>query len=158
MPQKKLTIERKGAPIESPDSFAQHSAAQLPSQSVQCNSNWLAKYTANKGPRRILRAYMSYWQPGQTSLKSAQPPRQLRNRESNSYSSQNNMAKFRTQHERKTPLKAYADHRGPRTSKKLLGEEVRSHIKEFTRKIRGDKKVKHKRHDFHPPGQRCFIL
>ena len=63
------------------------------------------------------------------------------------------MAKFRTQHERKTPLKAYADHRGPRTSKKLLGEEVRSHIKDFTHKIKGDKKVKRKRHDFHPLGQ-----
>ena len=62
-------------------------------------------------------------------------------------SPQNAIAKFGTQQERKTPLRAYADHRGPRTSEKLLGEEVRSQIKEFTRKLKGYKQVNHKRRD-----------
>ena len=53
------------------------------------------------------------------------------------------IAKFGTQKERQIPLEAYADHRGPRTSEKLVGERIQSHIKEYTRKWEGDKKMKH---------------
>ena len=53
------------------------------------------------------------------------------------------IAKFGTQHERKMPLKVYADLRGPKTSEKL-GEKK---LKEFTRKVNGNHKVNHKRRD-----------
>ena len=43
------------------------------------------------------------------------------------------ITKFGTQLERKTPLKAYADRRGPRLGKKLVEELIPSHVKEFTR-------------------------
>ena len=57
------------------------------------------------------------------------------------------IAKTGTQQERQTPLKAYAGHRGPRTSKNLMEEKVQSHFKAITRKLKGDKKMKHKRLD-----------
>ena len=55
------------------------------------------------------------------------------------------IAKFGTQMERQTPLKAYADRRGPRSGEKILEELIHSHIKEFTRKQKGDKKMKHRK-------------
>ena len=50
------------------------------------------------------------------------------------------IAEFGTTQERKTPLKFYADKRGPRTCEKLVKEQIQSHIKQFTRKLKGDKK------------------
>ena len=57
------------------------------------------------------------------------------------------IAKFGTQLERQTPLKAYADRRGPRSGEKLVEELIQSHVKEFTRKQKGDKKMKHRKRD-----------
>ena len=50
------------------------------------------------------------------------------------------IAKFVTQLERQTPLKAYANRRGPRSGEKTVEELIHSHIKKFTRKQKGDKK------------------
>ena len=52
-----------------------------------------------------------------------------------------------TELERQTPLKAYADRRGPRSGEKLVEELIQSHVKEFTRKQKGDKKMKHRKRD-----------
>ena len=52
------------------------------------------------------------------------------------------IAKFGTQLERQTPLKAYADRTGPRSGEKLVEEFIQSHVKEFTRKQIGNKKMK----------------
>ena len=57
------------------------------------------------------------------------------------------IAKFATQLERQTPLKAYADRRGPRSGEKLVEELIQSHVKEFTRKQKGDEKMKHRKRD-----------
>ena len=57
------------------------------------------------------------------------------------------IAKFGTTQERQTPLKVYADKRGPRTCEKLVEEEIQSYIKQFTRKLKGDKKMKHRKRD-----------
>ena len=57
------------------------------------------------------------------------------------------VAKFGTLQERQTPLKVYADRRGPRIGNKLVEDEIQSHIKQFTRKIKGDKKMKHRKRD-----------
>ena len=57
------------------------------------------------------------------------------------------IAKFGTQLERQTPLKAYADRRGPISGEKTMEELIHSHIKEFTRKQKGDKKMKHRRRE-----------
>ena len=57
------------------------------------------------------------------------------------------IVKIGTQRERQTPLKMYADSRGPRTSERLVQEKVQSHVKEFTQKLKGNKKLKHKRRD-----------
>ena len=57
------------------------------------------------------------------------------------------IAKFGTQLERQTPLKAYADRKGPRSGEKTVEELIHSHIKEFTRKQKGDKKMKHRRRE-----------
>ena len=46
------------------------------------------------------------------------------------------IAKLGTLQERQTPLKVYADRRGPRTEEKLVEELIQSHIIENTRKIR----------------------
>ena len=54
------------------------------------------------------------------------------------------IAKFGSHIERQTSLKMYVDRRGPRSREKLVEEQVQSHVKKFTRKIKGDKKVKHK--------------
>ena len=51
------------------------------------------------------------------------------------------IAKFGTKKERQIPLKAYADRRGPRTCEKLVEEQIQSHIKQFARKLKGDKKM-----------------
>ena len=50
------------------------------------------------------------------------------------------IAKFGTQLERQTPLKAYADRRGPRSGEKIVEELIQSHIKEFTRKQKETKR------------------
>ena len=60
-------------------------------------------------------------------------------------------AKFGRQMERQTPLMAYADRRGPRSGEKIVEELIHSHIKEFTRKQKGDKKMKHRKRE---PGSR----
>ena len=54
------------------------------------------------------------------------------------------IAKFGTQLERQTPLKACTDRRGPRSGKQLVEELIQSQVKEFTRKQKGDKKMKHR--------------
>ena len=41
----------------------------------------------------------------------------------------------------------YADHRGPRPGAKLVEEIIQSHIKEFTRKQKVDRKMKHRKRD-----------
>ena len=67
------------------------------------------------------------------------------------------IAKIGFLQERQTPLKVYADRRGPRTGKKLVEEQIPSDIKQFTRKIKVDKKMKHRKRDpvaeFHPRNQ-----
>ena len=57
------------------------------------------------------------------------------------------IAKFGTQLERQTPLKAYADRTGPRSGEKIVEELIQSHIKKFTRKQKGDKKMKHRKRE-----------
>ena len=57
------------------------------------------------------------------------------------------IAKLGTQLERQTPLKAYADRRGPRSGEKIVEELIQSHVKEFSRKQKGDKKMKHRKRD-----------
>ena len=57
------------------------------------------------------------------------------------------IAKFGTHQERQTPLKVYADRRGPRAGEKVVQELIHSHIKEFTRKQKGDKKMKHRKRE-----------
>ena len=57
------------------------------------------------------------------------------------------IAKFGTKLERQTPLKAYADRRGPRSGEKILEELIHSHIKEFIRKQKRDKKIKHRKRE-----------
>ena len=57
------------------------------------------------------------------------------------------IAKFGTQLERQTPLKVYADRRAPRSGEKVVEELIHSHIKEFTQKQKGDKKMKHRKRE-----------
>ena len=57
------------------------------------------------------------------------------------------IAKFETQLERRTPLKAYADRRGPLSGEKVVEELIQRHVKEFSRKQKGDKKMKHRKRD-----------
>ena len=69
------------------------------------------------------------------------------------------IAKFGTAQKRQTPLKVYAERGVPRMCEKIVEEQVQSHIKQFTRKFKGDKKMKHRKRD---PGRevsssRCNI-
>ena len=57
------------------------------------------------------------------------------------------IAKFGTTQERQTPLKVYADRRGPRTCEKLVEEQIQSHIMQFTCKLKGDMKKKNRTRD-----------
>ena len=57
------------------------------------------------------------------------------------------IAKFGTQLEPQTPLKVYADRRGPRCGEKMVEKLIQSHIKEFTRKQKRDRKMKHHKRD-----------
>ena len=57
------------------------------------------------------------------------------------------IAKFGTQLERQTPLKWYANRREPRSSKKSVDKLTQCHMKEYTRKQKGDKKMKHRKRD-----------
>ena len=57
------------------------------------------------------------------------------------------LAKFGMQLERQTPLKAYVDRRGPRSGEMWVEELIQCHVKEFTRKQKGDKKMKHRKRD-----------
>ena len=57
------------------------------------------------------------------------------------------IAKFGAAQEWQTPLKVYADRRGPQTCKKLVEEQIQSHIKLFRLKLKGDKKMKHRKRD-----------
>ena len=57
------------------------------------------------------------------------------------------IAKFGTKLERQTPLKVYADRRGPRSGEKVVEELIHSHINEFTRKQKGDMKMKHRKRE-----------
>ena len=55
------------------------------------------------------------------------------------------MAKFGTVQERQIPLKVYAHQRGQRSCEKLVEEQIHNHIKQFTRKLKDDKKMKHRK-------------
>ena len=57
------------------------------------------------------------------------------------------MAKLGTLQAKQSPLKVYADRRGPRTCEKLVDEQIQSHAKNFTRKLKGDQKTKQRRRD-----------
>ena len=57
------------------------------------------------------------------------------------------IAKYGTTQESQTPLNVYADRRGPRTCENLVEEKIQSYIKQFTRKSKGDKKMKHRKRD-----------
>ena len=57
------------------------------------------------------------------------------------------IAKFGTLQERQTLLKVYADKRGPRTCEKLVDGKIQSHVKQFTRILKGDKKMKLRRRE-----------
>ena len=57
------------------------------------------------------------------------------------------IAKFGIQLERQTPLKAYADRRGPRSGEKIVEELIQNNIKEFNRKQKGHKKMKHRKRE-----------
>ena len=57
------------------------------------------------------------------------------------------IAKFGTKKRREKHLKVYADRRGPLNSEKLAEERIQSHIKEHTRKLKRDKKLKHRWRD-----------
>ena len=57
------------------------------------------------------------------------------------------IAKFGTHQERQSPLRVYADRRGPRAGEKIVEELIHSHIKEFSRKRKGDKKMKHRKRE-----------
>ena len=48
---------------------------------------------------------------------------------------------------RQTSLKVYTDRRGPRTCEKLVEEQIQLHTKQFLRKLKGDKKMKHRKRD-----------
>ena len=57
------------------------------------------------------------------------------------------IAKFGTLQEKQTPVRVYADRQGPRRAEKMIDEQIQSHIKEFTRKLKGDKKIKNRRRE-----------
>ena len=57
------------------------------------------------------------------------------------------IAMFGTQKKRQTTLLVYADHRWSSNSEKLVQERSQSQIKEHTRKLKGDKEMKHRRGD-----------
>ena len=57
------------------------------------------------------------------------------------------IAKFGTQLEMQTPLKVYADRGGPRSGEKVVEELIHSHIKQFTREQKVDKKMKHRKRE-----------
>ena len=52
-----------------------------------------------------------------------------------------------TLQERQTPLKVFFDRRGPRNSEKLLEKRIQSNINDYTTKIKGDNKMKHRRRE-----------
>ena len=52
------------------------------------------------------------------------------------------IAKFGTAQEQQAPLKVYADRRGPRICEKIVEKQIHSHIKQFTRKLQGDIRMK----------------
>ena len=57
------------------------------------------------------------------------------------------IAKFGTQLGRQTPLKAYAERRQPRSGEKIEEELIQSHVKELSRKQKGDNKMKYRKRD-----------
>ena len=57
----------------------------------------------------------------------------------------NDIAKFGNHPERQIPLNVYADRREPRTSNRPVEKKIHGHVKEFTRKFKGDKKNHKKR-------------
>ena len=55
------------------------------------------------------------------------------------------IANFVTILERQTPLRTYADRRGPRTCEKFVEEQIQIQLRQFTRNTKGDKKMKHRK-------------
>ena len=58
-----------------------------------------------------------------------------------------NITMFGILQEQQIPLKVHADRRGPQNCKKHIEERIQSHIKEFTRRIKSEKKIKHQIRD-----------
>ena len=110
-----------------------------------CILNWLAKYTANESPRRLLRY------PGGVIKES--PTTSTIKVAGNAIATvrKSDISKIRTQHEQQTHLKLYDDCRWLRTSQNLVEEKIQSHKRNFICKLELYKKVKHKRRD---PGRR----
>ena len=54
---------------------------------------------------------------------------------------------FGTVQERQTLLKVYADRWGPMTCDNFVEEQIQNHIKHFSRKLKRDKKMRHRKRD-----------
>ena len=59
----------------------------------------------------------------------------------------NDIAIFGTLQEKQTPLKVYADRRGPQVREKLMDKRIQSCVKQFTRNLNDDKNMKHRRRE-----------
>ena len=125
--------------MEKLDSFAQPSVAQSLSQITRYNLIWTIKYKENKGQRKLSR----------THTKGC--PR-IECRQSEPNKGTGDIAKFE---EGQTPFKVYANHRGPLMGGTLVKEKIKIQVKDFTCKIKGNKKVKNESRD---PGSGVFIF
>ena len=143
------------ARLGSPDFCALVPAGQFTSQREQCSSNWPGRtmekvlITLNlehsKKNLEILYAVLAQGSiiinvsPTTSTIK--EPGRAVVTVWNN------DIATFGTLQEKQTPVKVYADRRGPPTCEKLIDEQIQSHVEQFTRKLKGNKKMKQRRRE-----------
>ena len=102
--------------------------------------NLARKFHGKRRSRKNLEGFYEVLAPGSLILKVSPTTSMIKDPGKPMVTVRNSeIAKFGTQLERQTPLKAYADRKGPRSGEKFVDELIRSHAKEFKRKQKGDK-------------------
>ena len=93
----------------------------------QFRSNWLGRHTARDAPKKNFERLYQVLAPGPTIIKLS-PTTSTIKEPGKSIVTVNNsdIAKFGTLQERQTPLKVYADRRGPGLSEKLIDEQIQA--------------------------------
>ena len=116
----------------------------LPERAVQLKL--AQKFHEKRRSKKHLESLYEVLAPGSNTMKISPTMSTIKEPEKLVFTVRNSDGETRQSIESQTPLRAQADCHGPRSREQSVEERIQSHVKKFTRKIKADKKVKHRKH------------